>query len=137
MRENISKSKQLNKICEICKARFLYSKSLEIHMYTHSGICIFRCTVCNKEFKKPCELTKHMAIHLKRDFKCGVCDSCFLKEGDKIVHMRIHTGETPYVCPDCPYKTNQTSNLKTHSRVHSGEKPAKCKECKKNFTSSK
>ena len=35
--ENCSE-KKLNKLCEICKERFLYSRSLEIHMYTQSGI---------------------------------------------------------------------------------------------------
>ena len=129
-----SKSKQLNKICEICKKRFLHSKSLEIHMYIHSGICLFTCTTCHKEFEKPRLLTKHMSTHLEKDFQCGVCDSWFQKEIEKDVHMRIHSGEKPYVCPDCPYKSTQKSNLKTHSRVHSGEKPAVCKECQKCFT---
>ena len=131
--ENCSE-KKLNKLCEICKERFLYSRSLEIHMYTHSGITLFKCTTCHKDFKKPYLLTKHMKFHLTREVECVICNSSFLNENDKIVHMRIHTGEKPYVCPDCPYKSTQKSNLRTHSIVHSGKKPAVCKKCKKSFT---
>ena len=36
--EKCSESRKPNKFCQICKERFLYSRSLEIHMYAHSGI---------------------------------------------------------------------------------------------------
>ena len=76
--ESCSNSRKHNNMCQICQERFLYSRSLEIHMYSHSVSFLFSCPTCHKEFKKPYILTKHMKTHLKRDFECEICKKSFL-----------------------------------------------------------
>ncbi|UYV73611.1 ZNF180 [Cordylochernes scorpioides] len=40
-----------------------------------------------------------------------------------------HTGEKPYLCPQCSYRTGDTSTLTAHIRIHTGEKPYSCSDC--------
>ena len=50
---------------------------------------------------------------------CSVCGHGSYQKKDLVKHMRIHTGEKPYACPFCNYRSTQSSNMRTHvRRVH-------------------
>ncbi|KAK1687742.1 hypothetical protein BDP55DRAFT_85323 [Colletotrichum godetiae] len=77
---------------------------------------------CNKEFKRPCDLTKHEKTH-SRPWKCPV-SSCKYhnygwpteKEMDRH-HNDKHSSAPPmYEClyKPCPYKSKRESNCKQH-----------------------
>nr|XP_036585243.1 zinc finger transcription factor ace1 [Colletotrichum truncatum]KAF6795140.1 zinc finger transcription factor ace1 [Colletotrichum truncatum] len=97
---------------------------------------------CNKEFKRPCDLTKHEKTH-SRPWKCPV-KSCKYheygwpteKEMDRH-HNDKHSSAPPmYECmfKPCPYKSKRESNCKQHmEKAHgwtyvrtktNGKKPA-------------
>ena len=46
--------------------------------------------------------------------QCQDCYKIFKKKSDFIKHRYTHTGEKPYQCHLCDYKSTQSSNLKTH-----------------------
>lgn len=69
------------------------------------GAGVATCPVCGRDFRGPYHTTL-----LRR-------------------HMRTHTGEKPYACPHCPYRTAHNSALNVHVRNHTGEKPFACPLC--------
>jgi uncharacterized C2H2 Zn-finger protein len=77
---------------------------------------------CKKEFKRPCDLTKHEKTH-SRPWKCPVVSCKYHdygwpteKEMDRH-HNDKHSAAPPtYEClyPPCPYKSKRESNCKQH-----------------------
>ncbi|XP_031567676.1 zinc finger and BTB domain-containing protein 24-like [Actinia tenebrosa] len=93
------------------------------------------CEECNKSFKYPSDLKKHLQIHTNvKKFKCDDCGRLFRRLHQLNVHMRIHTGEKPYVCSRCNVAFRHDSTLTMHIRTrHDHLRPFKCDECGNTF----
>lgn len=85
---------------------------------------------CNKEFKRPCDLTKHEKTH-SRPWKCPI-ETCKYhdygwpteKEMDRHCNDKHNTTPPMYKClyPPCPYKSKRESNCKQHmEKAHGWE----------------
>ena len=70
---------------------------------------------CSAENVTPfAELNMAEVMTSNRTFQCPVCGR---QLADKYMfrrHYMIHTGEKPYACPACPYRTIQKGDLKFH-----------------------
>ncbi|KAK4697618.1 hypothetical protein P7C71_g502, partial [Lecanoromycetidae sp. Uapishka_2] len=81
-----------------------------------------RCSECDKEFKRPCDLTKHEKTH-SRPWKCNE-PSCKYsqygwpteKERDRHVNDKHSVTPNMYRCnfAPCPYESKRESNCKQH-----------------------
>ena len=52
--------------------------------------------------------------------KMHTCDKCgytTLRADTMVHHVRTHTGERPFACPGCPYRSAQRSAMIPHSKV--------------------
>ncbi|KAF2754177.1 hypothetical protein EJ05DRAFT_151131 [Pseudovirgaria hyperparasitica] len=86
------------------------------------GDVIHSCPSCSKEFKRPCDLTKHMKTH-SRPFKCPEPKCKYHdqgwpteKERDRHVNDKHSAAPPQYKClyADCAYVSKRESNCKQH-----------------------
>ena len=55
---------------------------------------------------------------IPRNHICTFCLKTFCKSEDLKRHIRVHTGERPYCCTNCPYRSALKGNLKQHLKIH-------------------
>lgn len=96
----------------------------------NAPIEIHECHVCDKEFKRPCDLTKHVKTH-ERPWKCPE-EGCKFhdhgwpteKERDRHVNDKHSSAPSLYHClfKPCPYTSKRESNCKQHmEKAHGWE----------------
>ena len=83
---------------------------------------IHECPQCEKDFKRPCDLTKHIKTH-ERPWKCSEAKCKYHeygwpteKERDRHVNDKHSTAPSLYHClyKPCPYTSKRESNCKQH-----------------------
>lgn len=94
------------------------------------GDVMHMCRDCKKEFKRPCDLTKHEKTHSRpwkcSDDKCKYFDLGWPTEKERDRHMNDKHSAAPaqYKClyPPCTYASKRESNCKQHmEKAHGWE----------------
>jgi uncharacterized C2H2 Zn-finger protein len=94
------------------------------------GDVLHMCRDCKKEFKRPCDLTKHEKTH-SRPWKCSEQKCKYFdlgwpteKERDRHVNDKHSAAPAQYKClyPPCTYASKRESNCKQHmEKAHGWE----------------
>uniref|UniRef100_A0A1B0B5X5 C2H2-type domain-containing protein n=1 Tax=Glossina palpalis gambiensis TaxID=67801 RepID=A0A1B0B5X5_9MUSC len=75
-----------------------------------------RCHICNKTSSIASALRTHIYHNHEcaRKFKCTLCEKAFKRAQDLREHTSVHTGEVLYTCPDCPMTFFSNANMYKH-----------------------
>ncbi|KAJ8683054.1 hypothetical protein QAD02_018846 [Eretmocerus hayati] len=86
----------IDKSVDKAKGRRIKLKQRFINKYR-----FYECNYCNKKFRKPSDLVRHIRIHtLERPYKCKVCKRGFKLRAHMLAHQKTHESEGKY-CPHC------------------------------------
>lgn len=86
--------------------------------YHHDGSTVYVCKECGKTAASENALLLHKKhVHeAERKFKCTYCQKAFKKNKVLQEHIATHTGQDLYQCPHCPQTFKVSANLHHHRK---------------------
>lgn len=122
---------------EGCTQTFPRSRLLSWHLkkvhnkFIKPGDKRYPCTECEKVFKCPLALKKHMYKHDGKElpYPCNICGKRFVLHTALKEHLMRHAGIKNYVCPYCGVGKTTRQEWNKHVNTHTQEKKFKCDLC--------
>lgn len=97
----------------------------------------YRCTVCDKHFKKLSNYKQHLGVHddSRKKYTCEICACTFAWKSTLNKHLLKHNENTPkYKCSSCNKIYSTLILMQSHiKRDHLKHRPHSCTVCKKSF----
>ena len=71
---------------------------------------------CNKKYRHPQDLIRHIQIHQDKSYECDFCDKKFAEKRLLKRHAVIHLKITPYKCEKCNKGFKHNNQLYRHKK---------------------
>ena len=104
--------------CEVCRKKFVYQSKLKQHKRVHTTMKKYECFHggCNKKYRHPQDLIRHIQIHQDKLYECDFCDKKFVEKRLLKRHAVIHLKITPYKCEKCNKGFKHNNQLYRHKK---------------------
>ena len=68
--------------CNICNQKFVYQSKLKQHKRMHTKSKMYECFHggCNKKYRHPQDLIRHIQYHQEKTFECDFCEKKFAEK---------------------------------------------------------
>ncbi|XP_074038476.1 uncharacterized protein [Leptinotarsa decemlineata] len=77
-------------MCDVCFKGFSLKLDLNSHMKVHTADKYHQCKICSKNFLHITTLSEHTQNHKDTQFKCTMCEKCFKRRDLLKLHMKVH-----------------------------------------------
>jgi len=125
--------KNKNHECPTCGKKFVQKCDLNRHLNIHSYERKYKCSVCEKSFKRADYLSKHERIFcgVLKPHKCSLCNKGFSKESELEGHLCSATHDSrKFRCETCGEECETVSELVEHRKTHlKKERDYTCTKC--------
>ena len=104
--------------CDSCNKRFLFSSTLQQHIRCHISQKLFKCFYgkCQRRYKYPQDLDRHIATHSLAKFGCEMCDKTFSQKRLLKRHSVVHLNVCAYKCSNCNEAFKHYNQLYRHRK---------------------